>query len=316
MKSNSHSLRVGLAQIRPVWLNREATTARIVDWIAQAAAESCQLVAFGETLLPGYPFWIERTGGAKFECALQQRWHALYLREAVCIEAGHLQPIQAAAAEHEIAVYLGCLERPSQRGGHSVYASLVFIDAAGSIQSVHRKLQPTHEERLSWAAGDGHGLQTHSVGDFTVGGLNCWENWMPLARTSLYAQGENVHVAVWPGNERNTREITRFMALEGRSFVLSVAGLMVRADVPDDVPAAEEFKAACSSWLANGGSCIAGPEGDWIVEPVTGKEALLTAELELERIYAARHSFDPVGHYSRADVLGLRLDRQRQGVME
>ena len=316
MTAEQSRLRVGLAQIAPVWLDREATTDKIVKWIAQAAEEHCGLVAFGETLLPGYPFWIERTDGARFESELQQRWHALYLREAVCLEAGHLDPICEAAKSHGIAVYLGILERPIQRGGHSVFASLVYINPQGEIGSVHRKLQPTHEERLSWAAGDGHGLQTHQLNGFTLGGLNCWENWMPLARTSLYAQGENVHVAAWPGNARNTEDITRFMAMESRSYVLSVSGLMQQADIPGHVPEADAFRKVCSGWLADGGSCIAGPDGGWVIEPVVEKEMLLTADLDLQAVLAARHAFDPTGHYSRADVLGLRLDRRRQGVLD
>ncbi|MFU8832170.1 MAG: nitrilase-related carbon-nitrogen hydrolase, partial [Wenzhouxiangella sp.] len=227
----SKPLRVAAAQIAPVWLNRELTTERIVEQIEQAAVSGVELIAFGECLLPGYPFWVERTDGARFDSALQKDLYAHYVDQAITIEAGHLASVCDAAARNAIAVVLGILERPDDRG-ESVYASAVSIDADGQIVAVQRKLMPTHEERLVWATGDGNGLRTHRVGSFTVGALNCWENWMPLARASLQAQGEDLHVAIWPGSPRNTREITRFMAIEGRSYILSVSGLMRTQDLP------------------------------------------------------------------------------------
>jgi nitrilase len=210
---------------------------------------------------------------------------------------------------------LGCIERPADRGGHSVYASLVYIDAQGAIQSVHRKLMPTYEERLTWAAGDGHGLRTHRLGPFIVGGLNCWENWLPLARAALYGQGEDLHVAVWPGSVGNTKDITRFMALEGRSYVLSVSGLMRVTDIPADTPHRSIIAAGSSEILAGGGSCIAGPDGEWVVAPVANEERLIVATLDHRRVREERQNFDPAGHYARPDVLQLRVNRQRQSTI-
>lgn len=177
----SDSLMVGLAQIAPVWLDRAATLAKVNSYLEQGAPKGCGLVAFGETLVPGYPFWLELTDGARFNSPLQKTIFA-YAAQAVQPESGHLDQLRATAARNGIAVYLGCVERASDRGGHSLYCSLGFIDPEGKIGSIHRKLMPTYEERLLWAAGDGHGLRTHSVGQFQLGGLSCWENWMPLAR--------------------------------------------------------------------------------------------------------------------------------------
>ncbi|MEL6870339.1 MAG: carbon-nitrogen hydrolase family protein [Pseudomonadota bacterium] len=304
-------MRVALAQIAPVFLNRQKTTEKIVA--TMHASPDADLIAFGEALLPGYPFWVERTNGARFGAADQQRWHARYQREAVQIERGDLKPVCDAAAALQQAVYLGIMERPQQRGGHSLYASLVYIDQRGRIQSVHRKLMPTYEERLVWATGDGNGLVTHPLGDFTVGGLNCWENWMPLARAALYGQGENLHVAVWPGNLNNTEWITRFIARESRSYVLSVSGLMrpedwKHADLPDDIDLPAE-----SVW-ANGGSCIAAPDGEWLVPPQVGDETVINASVEIDAVRMARHNFDPSGHYARPDVTRLSVNRERQQI--
>ena len=310
------TITVGLAQIAPVWLDREATLARVVDWIAKAADAGCDLVVFGEALVPGYPFWVERTDGAKFESTLQKELFAHYLSQGVAIDAGDLDKVCKAAEENSISIYLGIVERAADRGGHSLYCSMVYIDATGTIGSVHRKLMPTHEERLVWAIGDGNGLRTHKLGPFTVGGLNCWENWLPLARASLYAQGEDLHVAIWPGSRRNTEEITRFVARESRSYVVSVSGLMTRDAIGAGLPAAELLRETADDVMANGGSCVALPSGEWLLEPETGDESLRIAELEHKIVLEERHSLDVAGHYSRPDVTRLTVNRKRQTTAE
>jgi nitrilase len=312
---SSDLLTVGIGQIEPIWLDRDKTIAKVCDYVERAGKAGCHFVAFGEAMIPGYPFWLERTDGARFNSPVQKELHAHYIDQSVQIDSDHLAPICKTASRHHVAVMVGCIERPASRGGHSLYCSLVYVDADGVIQSVHRKLVPTYEERLSWSPGDGHGLRVHSIGAFTVGGLNCWENWMPMARTALYAQGEDLHVAVWPGGVHNTSDITRFIALESRSFVLSASGLLRRANVPLDVPHRELILMDESEFLANGGSCLAAPNGDWIIEPVVGREELLVATIDQQRDRQERQLIDQAGHYARPDVLQLSVNRQRQSVL-
>lgn len=312
---SSGKLTVALAQISPVWLDREETVHKVAGWIDKAAERDAQLVVFGETIIPGYPFWLAHTGGAEFDSKLQKEIHSHYLHQAVDLDAGHLDVLCDRAKKHGIHVMLGCFERPADRGGHTGYCSLVSIDSAGTIQNVHRKVMPTYEERLSWGMGDGHGLNVFPVGPFKVGGLNCWENWIPLLRSSLHGQGENLHVAVWPGSPRLTRDITRFLALEGRSFVLSVSGVLTREEVPENMPHRDLIVASVPETLADGGSCIASPTGEWVMEPADGREQLLVAELPLGTVYEERQNFDPSGHYSRPDIVRLHVNRERQSVL-
>ena len=313
---SASTIKVGLAQIAPHWLDKKATLAKVVSGIGDAADRDCDLVVFGEALVPGYPFWVERTDGARFESGLQKSLFAHYVRQGVCIEDGDLDAVCAAAEQHDIAVYLGIMERAANRGGHSLYCSMVYVDKKGKIGSAHRKLMPTHEERLVWAIGDGHGLRTHKLGDFTVGGLNCWENWLPLPRAALYAQGEDLHVAIWPGSRRNTADITRFIARESRSYVVSVSGLMRKSDIDPSLPHADLLIETADALMADGGSCVAGPDGEWLLEPVVGEETLEVIEIDHARVLEERHSLDVVGHYSRPDVVRLKVNRRRQSTAE
>ncbi|MCX6599672.1 MAG: carbon-nitrogen hydrolase family protein [Acidobacteria bacterium] len=315
MTETTNLLTIGLAQIAPVWLNRNATLAKVNQYVQQAAAQGCQLVVFGEALVPGYPFWLELTDAARFNSSLQKEIFADYAEQSIQLEAGHLNELCATAATNRIAIYLGTIERAVDRGGHSLYCTLVYIGPDGQIGSVHRKLMPTYEERLAWSAGDGHGLRTHRLGAFCVGGLNCWENWMPLPRAALYGQGEDLHIAVWPGATRNTVDITRFIALESRSFVASVSGLMRRSDIGSSAPWRELMSAHSPEVLADGGSCLAGPDGQWLIAPAPAEETLLVATIDHREVLRERQNLDVSGHYARPDVTRLEVNRQRQNVL-
>ncbi len=306
-------MRVAVAQIPPVFLQREATLDRVAARVEEAAAEGAALVAFGEALVPGYPVWLSRTDGARFDCPEQKAWHARYLEQGVDVDAGHLDGLVGLSRDRGIAIVLGFVERPRDRGGHSLYCSLGVILPERGLASVHRKLVPTYEERLAWGAGDGAGLVTHPLGPFTLGALNCWENWMPLARAALHAAGEDLHVMLWPGSVRLTRDITRLAAIEGRSFVVSAGALLRPEDVPEGLPgrAALLERVEPGQAIHDGGSCIAAPDGRWIVEPVAGEEGLIVADLDPAEVGRERQNFDASGHYARPDVLRLRVDRRR-----
>ncbi len=309
------SLKLALPQLYPVWLDRAGGLRQVVETIQKAAKEKAELIVFSEGFVPGYPFWLDQTGGANFDNPVQKAIFSHYSDQAVTIEDGHLNEVCAALKAAKMACYLGIIERPRSITGHSLYCSFVYIDKSGTIQSVHRKLRPTFDERLVWSPGDGNGLVTHKLENFTVGGLNCWENWMPLARAALYGQGEDLHIACWPGSDRNTTDITPFLAKEGRSYCVSVSALMHKDRVGDHIPHADYIRECLTEIPSNGGSCVAAPDGSWVLPPLLHEEGIRYAELDPARVREERQNFDPAGHYSRPDVTQLSIDRRRQSTI-
>ncbi|MFI6326059.1 carbon-nitrogen hydrolase family protein [Nonomuraea sp. NPDC050556] len=293
-------MRIAAAQARCPWLDPAAGTRKVIDLLHEG--RDLDLIAFPETFLSGYPFWLSSTGGAAFDDPLQKQAYAYYLDAAVELDGPYVRTIVECVRDLGVFTYLGV----SERVHGTVYCTLLAISPDAGIVSAHRKLMPTFEERLVWGTGDGHGLRVHAYGGIRVGGLNCWENWMPLARQSLYAQGPDLHVSVWPGSSGLTRDITRFIAREGRVYSLAAGALISY----DDIPAGFPFKLEETSDY-DGGSAVAGPDGEWIVAPVSGEERLVVAEIDPAVVRGERQNFDPAGHYNRPDVLRLTVDRRR-----
>ena len=295
-------------------MNRQKTLEKASNYAENAANQNCEFVVLGgEACVAGYSYWLELTDGARFNSRIQKEFFAEYSNQAVVIERGDLNILCDLAREKRIAIYVGIVEKPAERG-ESLYAALVFINQNGEIKSVQRNLVPTYEERLVWANGDGNGLCVHNVGAFTVGGLNCWENWNPLARAALYGQGEDFHVCVFPGGIHNV-DITKFIAKESRSYCVSGCSIMRREDFPSDTIHLDKILVNSPEILSTGGTCRAAPDGEWIIEPLGTQEKLVIAEINHQKVREERQNLDVAGNYSRPDVLQLKVDRKRQSIL-
>ncbi|MHA1188530.1 MAG: nitrilase-related carbon-nitrogen hydrolase, partial [Candidatus Heimdallarchaeota archaeon] len=243
-------------QISPVFLDKKKTWMKLKEKINEAKKEGAELVTWGETLIPGYPQWLSPTGGAKFNNPDQKKAYAKYWQESIDLrDSKILDEMKALAKKHEMMFMGGISER---------FSTLLTIGKNGEVLGRHRKIKPTFEERLIWADGDREGLKTHKLHDIKVGGLNCWENWLPIPRAALHLQDEMLHVAVWPGGAGLTKEITRFIALEGRSYVISVSGMLKTEDFKhlseEEFPMKKVMMDHKGFWQ-NGGSMIVDPAG-------------------------------------------------------
>jgi predicted amidohydrolase len=296
---------VAVAQATPAVLDLAGCVAKACAWIAEAGKKGAQVVAFPETWLPVYPLWCDAGTLGKWGHEPAKKLHARLARNSLSIPSRETEQLCRAAREAKCAVVLGANEL--DRTG-SLYNALLFISSGGEILGRHRKLVPTFGERLVWGYGDAAGLITHEVAGMRLGGLICWEHWMPLSRQVLHAEGEQVHVAAWPHAGEVHQLASRHYAFEGRAFVLVAATYLPKSALPADFELASDF-AAAPAVLLDGGSAVIGPDANYVVDPVRGREQLLTAELDLNRIAEEKQTLDVAGHYSRPDLFELRVNR-------
>jgi predicted amidohydrolase len=300
------NLTVAVAQAAPAVLDLPACIAKACDWIREAGRRGAQLIAFPETWIPVYPLWCDAGTFGKWGHAPSKRLQARLAENALVVPSAATEVLCRAARDARCGVVLGANELV--RSG-SLYNALVFISPAGELLGRHRKLVPTFGERLVWGYGDASGIRAFEMSGARVGGLVCWEHWMPIPRHILHSEGEQVHVAAWPHAGEIHQLASRHFAFEGRAFVLVAASFLTRSMLPADFELAEDF-AAAPEVLLNGGSAIIGPDAAYVAEPVHGREALLLAELDLRRVAEEKLTLDVAGHYSRPDLFDLRVRRE------
>ena len=304
------SLVVGVVQRPPVLLDLEATLTQAVKGLHEAADEGAGLVVFPETYLPGYPAWIWdlKPGG---DYGLTGEIHAQLLANSVDLRGDDLQPLRDAAAERQLVTVVGVHERDTEFSGGTLYNTLVTIGSDGSIRNRHRKLVPTNPERMVWGQGDASGLRTVDTDFGRLGGLICWENYMPLARYALYAQGVEVYVAsTWDSGDTWIASM-RHIAAEGRCWVIGSGCSLHVDDVPETFPGRDQLWPG-AEWINPGDSVIVAPGGRLVAGPLHEEHGILLAEIEPGRAGADHRTLDVAGHYGRPDVFDLRIDRSRR----
>jgi nitrilase len=308
MEPTKQQYKAAVVQAEPVWLDADATIDKAIDLIGQASAAGAEIVAFPETWIPGYPWWIW-LGAPAWGMQFVQR----YFENSLVVGEERLERVQDAARRHAIAVSLGI----SERDGGSLYMGQVLIDADGEILQTRRKLKPTHVERSVFGEGAGADLAVLDTQVGKVGSLCCWEHLQPLTRYAMYSKGEQVHCAAWPtfslysgmayalGPEVNMA-VTRTYAVEGQCYVLAACGVIGQSahDLFCDTPDKSEMLG-----MGGGHAMIFGPDGRELAEWLDpSQEGVLVADIDLGLIAIAKAAADPVGHYARPDVTRLYLN--------
>lgn len=300
-------IRVALVQARPVFNDLPASLEKAADLIAEAAKTGAKLVAFGETWLAGYPAWLDHCpNAALWNHEPTKEVFAAMRRNSLIIESPETAGIARAARENKVTVVIGANERVKEGiGNGTLYNALLTFDETGKLVNHHRKLIPTYTERLVHGQGDGDGLKSVETNIGRIGGLVCWEHWMPLARQAMHDAGEQIHVAVFPTVHEMHQITCRQYAFEGRCFVLAVGLIMPTDDLPNELlPLKDE-----NLLVLRGGSCLIAPDGSFIIEPIFDREEILTAEIDLANIDREKMTLDVSGHYQRRDVFEFSVNR-------
>jgi nitrilase len=301
---------VALVQEPPVFLDRAATLGRAVDAVGRAADREARLVVFPEAYVAGYPDWVWRSAPRDF--ALAAQLHERLLASAVDLARDDLAPLREAARRREVTVVCGVNERDGEFGRSTLYNTVVVVGPDGAVLNRHRKLVPTNPERMVWGLGDGSGLRVVDTPAGRVGALICWENYMPLARFALYAQGVELYLApTWDHGDAWLASM-RHVAREARAWVISQAICMQARDLPEDFPSRATLYPDPDEWLNPGDAVVVDPTGAVVAGPLHRERGILYAECAPGRVGAARRSLDVAGHYGRPDVFRLEVDRSRR----
>jgi nitrilase len=300
--------KVAIIQRPPVLLDRGATIARAVQSVAEAAEAGASLIVLPESYIPGYPSWIWRLAAGK-DGAVMGQLHTRLLANAVDIANGDLSDLCEAARAHAVTIVCGINECDRQKGGGTLYNSVVVIGTNGEVLNRHRKLMPTNPERMVHGFGDASGLRTVDTPVGRLGALICWENYMPLARYSLYAQGVEIYVAPTYDTGDGWISTMRHIALEGRCWVLGSGTVLRGSDIPDDFPARTQLFPDPQEWINDGDSVVVSPQGRIVAGPLHKEAGILYADIDVALVAPARRALDVTGHYARPDIFELQVRR-------
>jgi nitrilase len=298
------SVTVACVQAEPVIMRRDATLDRLAELTAEAAAQGARLVVFPEAFVPAYPSSVWAKALAGWGDPRAKAAFAQLARESVEIPGPASDRMAATAREHGVWLVVGVTEVDPERTG-TLFNTLLGYSPEGELALHHRKLVPTNHERLVWGPGDGAGLRAIATPIGRIGGLICWENYMPLARFSLYESGVEIYVASTADDGDEWQATLVHIARESRAFVVSPCHFQRAASYPDDFPLQDLLEGI--ELVGRGGSAILGPDGAYLAGPLYGEEGILYAELDPARLAEERQRFDPAGHYHRPDVLGLTV---------
>jgi len=306
--------KIAIVQGTPTYGNLNKSIERSIEHIKAAAKVGAQLIVFGETWLGGYPGWIDH-------CPEVAMWHHPPVLEAwksiydngLEVPSLALERLQNAAAEYRMIIVMGINEVIKKgKGNGTIYNAIITITEDGKLANLHRKLMPTFNEKLIYGHGDGHGLETIETNIGRIGSLVCWEHWMPLTRQAMHDEGEDIHIALWPSVKHAHQIASQQYAFEGRCFVVAVGQIMKVSDFPSQLSLPNHLKKEPNHLVCNGGSCVIGPEAEFILAPQFEVDEVFFVELpNISNLTKYKMTLSTSGHYQRNDVFKLEVNRNR-----
>jgi len=300
-------LKVAIVQQTPVFLDRIYTLQKAISAINEAASNGAKLIVFPEAFVPGYPAWIWRLRPGT-DHAISADLHAMVLSQSICMQRDDLLPLREAAKAHQVTVVCGINERDSELSRSTLYNAVVTIGPDGEVLNKHRKLMPTNAERMFWGLGDTSGLKVVDSPCGRIGSLICWENYMPLSRYALYAQGIDIYIAPTYDSGDVWISSLRHIAREGGCWVIGAGNVFQASDIPDTLPSKQTMYPNPEEWVNPGDSIIIAPDGSIVAGPMHKEQGILYGNIELKRVETARRSHDVVGHSARTDIFQLNVN--------
>jgi len=304
-------IHLAVVQKSPVFLDKHKTIKSAIATVEEAASNGAKLVVFTEAFIPGYPSWIWRLkpGG---DWDLSEELHARLLNNSVNMKSDDLLPLYEAAKKHHVTIVCGIEERDNELSLATLYNSVIIIGEDGKLLNKHRKLMPTNPERMVWGFGDASGLKVIETNAGRIGTLLCWENYMPLARYALYAQGIEIYIAPTYDSGDGWIGSLQHIAREGCCWVVGCGNLMQGNDFPDDFPEKSTLYPDANEWVNPGDSVVIAPGGEIVAGPMREESGILYCDIDLEKVTKARRALDVAGHYSRPDIFTLHVNTKPQ----
>jgi nitrilase len=309
----STSIKIAVVQAAPVVLDREATVSKACELIAEAGRSGARLVVFPEAFIPTYPDWVWRIPPGQHRVLADM--YAELLEQSVEIPGPVTEELSKAARQAGVYVAMGLNERNAQASNASLYNTLLYIGPEGELLGKHRKLVPTAPERMVWAQGDGSTLEVYDTSLGKLGGLICWENYMPLARYSLYAWGVQIYLAPTWDNGEPWLSTLRHIAKEGRAYVVGCSIAMRKQDIPDHFGFKAKYYSEVGEWINKGDSAIVSPDGKFVAGPLNAEEGILYSELDPRQMRGSKWNLDVAGHYARPDVFRLTVNKEDRPII-
>ncbi len=302
---------LAIVQKAPVFLDKAQTIELAVNSVDEAAAQGADLVVFTEAFIPGYPAWIWRLRPGT-DWNLSEQLHERLLDNAVNVDAGELGPLLDAARRNKLNIVCGIEEREGGLGRATLFNSVVVIGPEGSLLNRHRKLMPTNPERMVWGFGDATGLRVVDTPTGRIGTLLCWENYMPLARYAIYAQGVEIYIAPTYDSGDGWIASLQHIAREGCCWVVGCGNLLRGSDIPADFPEKDTLYPDVDEWINPGDSVVIAPGGEIVAGPMREEAGILYCSIEPAKVGIARRALDVTGHYSRPDIFELHVNARPQ----